>query len=62
MGKLTIPPKATWLDQRRYADRSKVERFCRRLKEARGFTTRYEKTATPFLAVNHLLAALDWMR
>jgi hypothetical protein len=24
--------------------------------------TRYEKTATSFLAVAHLLAALDWMR
>lgn len=62
-----IPPKTTRLDQRRYdenlyADRNKVERFFGRLKEARGFATRYEKTATSFLAVAHLLAALDWMR
>ena len=62
-----IPPKATRLDQRAYdenlyADRNKVERFFGRLKEARGFATRYEKTATSFLAVAHLLAALDWMR
>jgi len=62
-----IPPKANRLDQRQYdenlyADRNKVERFFGRLKEARGFATRYEKTATSFLALAHLLAALDWMR
>jgi len=45
-----------------YADRNKVERFFGRLKEARGFATRYEKTATSFLAVAHFLAARDWMR
>lgn len=62
-----IPPKANRRDQRGYddnlyADRNKVERFFGRLKEARGFATRYEKTATSFLAVAQLLAALDWMR
>ncbi len=62
-----IPPKANRFDQRDddenlCADRNKVERFFGRLKEARGFATRYEKTATSFLAVAHLLAALDWMR
>lgn len=62
-----IPPKKNRLDQRPYdenlyADRNKVERFFGRLKEARGFATRYEKTATSFLAAAHLLAALDWMR
>jgi transposase len=62
-----IPPKALRLHQRPYdanlyADRTKVERFFGRLKEARGFATRYEKTATSSLAVAHLLAALDWMR
>ncbi len=62
-----IPPKSTRLDQRSYdrnlyADRNKIERFFGRLKEARGFATRYEKTAVSFLATAHLLAALDWMR
>lgn len=62
-----IPPKASRLEQRHYdknlyADRNKVERFFGRLKEARGFATRYEKTATSFLAVAHVLAALDWIR
>ncbi len=62
-----VPPKTTRLGQRGYdenlyADRNKVERFFGRLKEAHGFATRYEKTAASFLAVAHLLAALDWMR
>jgi transposase len=62
-----IPPKVNRLDQRDYddnlyADRNKIERFFGRLKEARGFATRYEKTALSFLAGAHLLAALDWMR
>lgn len=46
----------------RYAERHKAERFFGRLQEARGFATRYEKTASSFRAVAHLLAALDWMR
>ncbi|MBO2030872.1 transposase [Siccationidurans ginsengisoli] len=62
-----IPPKTSRLHQRPYdhnlyADRNKIERFFGRLKEARGFATRYEKTAVSFLAIAHLLAALDWMR
>lgn len=62
-----IPPKSNRLDQRAYdrnlyADRNKIERFFGRLKEARSFATRYEKTAVSFLATAHLLAALDWMR
>lgn len=62
-----IPPKANRVEQRAYdenlyADRNKIERFFGRLKEARGFATRYEKTAVSFLAVAHLLAALDWLR
>ena len=62
-----IPPQASHLDQRpydenRYADRSEVERFFGRLKEARALATHYDKTACSFLAVAHLLAALDWLR
>ncbi|MBO0360809.1 IS5 family transposase [Hymenobacter sp. BT186] len=64
---VVIPPKANRLNQRDYdenlyADRNKIERFFGRLKEVRGVATRYEKTATSFLAVIHLLVALDWMR
>ncbi|MBG8553730.1 transposase [Hymenobacter sp. BT594] len=39
-----------------------AERFFGRLKEARGFATRYDKSALSFLATAHLLAALDWIR
>lgn len=49
-------------DQNLYADRNKAERFFGRLKEARGFATRYDKTAVSFLATAYLLAALDWLR
>lgn len=49
-------------DQNLYADRNQAERFFGRLKEARGLATRYDKTAVSFLAVAHLLAALDWLR
>ena len=64
---LVLSPKASRTEQRAYdenlyADRNKVERFFGRLKEARGLATRYDKTATSFLAVAHLLAALDWLR
>jgi transposase len=62
-----IPPKTSrnerrTYDQNLYADRNKAERFFGRLKEARGFATRYDKTAVSFLATAHLLAALDWLR
>jgi len=48
-------------DQNLSADRNKVERLFGRLKKAR-FATRHEKTVTSFLAVAHLLAALDGLR
>lgn len=64
---VVIPPKANRLahrlyDKNLYADRNKVERCFGRLKEARGLATRYAKTASSFLAVAQLLAALDWLR
>ncbi|WP_146881251.1 transposase, partial [Acetobacter tropicalis] len=33
-----------------------------RLKEWRAVATRYEKTATSFLAVIHIAAAADWIK
>lgn len=59
-----ILPKANQrdCDENLYADHIKVERFFGRFEKARGFATRYEKTATSFLALVHLFAALDWMR
>ena len=62
-----IPPKANRLDQRAYdenlyADRNKVERFFNLLKNNRRFATRYDKTASSFLAFIHLACALIWLR
>ena len=54
-------PNQRAYDQNLYAHRNKVERLFGRLKKAR-FATRHEKTVTSFLAVAHLLAALDWLR
>lgn len=45
-----------------YNNRNRVERLWGRLKEWRAVATRYEKTASSFLGVLHLAAALDWLR
>ena len=62
-----IPPKSTRLvqrdcDENLYKDRNKIERCFGRFKQSRAFATRYDKTACSFLAVAHLVAALDWLR
>jgi transposase len=61
-----IPPKRNeapvtcpdWI----YNNRNRVERLWARLKEWRAVATRYEKTASSFLGVLHLAAALDWIK
>ena len=45
-----------------YHNRNRVERLWARLKEWRAIATRYEKTATSFLGVLCLAAAMDWLR
>jgi transposase len=45
-----------------YRHRNRVERLWSRLKEWRAVATRYEKTATSFLGVLCLAAAIDWLR
>ena len=45
-----------------YNNRNQVERLWARLKEWRAIATRYEKTATSFMGVLSLAAALDWLR
>jgi transposase len=45
-----------------YNNRNRVERLWGRLKEWRAVATRYEKTATSYLGVLHLAAAVDWLR
>ena len=45
-----------------YNNRNMVERLWARLKEWRAVATRYEKTATSFVGVLSLAAALDWLK
>ena len=45
-----------------YHNRNKVERLWARLKEWRAVATRYEKTASSFLSVLSIAAAIDWLR
>src|SRR4051794_22786847 len=45
-----------------YANRNHVERLWSRLKEWRAIATRYEKTASSFMGVLCLAAALDWLK
>ncbi|WP_206778582.1 transposase, partial [Komagataeibacter intermedius] len=45
-----------------YRCRHLVENLWARLKECRAVATRYEKTATSFLAVIHIAAAADWIK
>ena len=45
-----------------YTKRNTVERLWARLKEWRAVATRYEKTASSFMGILCLAAALDWLR
>src|SRR3954453_4259972 len=45
-----------------YANRNHVERLWARLKEWRAIATRYEKTASSFMGILCLAAALDWLK
>ncbi len=45
-----------------YTNRHQVERLWARLKEWRAVATRYEKTASSFMGILHLAAALDWLK
>jgi transposase len=45
-----------------YTNRNHVERLWARLKEWRSIATRYEKTASSFMGVLCLAAALDWLK
>ena len=61
-----IPPRANRshpiaCDYRRYKDRNRIERMFNRLKQFRRIATRYDKTASSFLAFLHLAAAKLWL-
>ena len=45
------------IDDNLYQDRNKIERLFNRMKHYRRIATRYDKTATSFLAFIHLTAA-----
>jgi len=45
-----------------YTNRNQVERLWARLKEWRAIATRYEKTASSFMGILCLAAALDWLK
>jgi transposase len=47
-------------DRRAYKQRNTVERCINKLKQWRGLATRYDKTATIYLAGLHLAAILIW--
>ena len=50
------------IDRNLYRDRNKVEHFFSRLKQLRRWATRYEKTASSFLAMVHFVSVLPWLR
>ena len=61
-----IPPRSNRLDPapcdyRRYKDRKRIERMFNRLKQFRRIATRYDKTATSFLAFLSLATARIWL-
>lgn len=61
---VVIPPKRNRREPRReydrnlYADRNKVERFIGRIKQYRRVATRYEKTASSYLAMVQVAAIM----
>nr|WP_197031956.1 IS5 family transposase [Hymenobacter swuensis] len=67
MGAAVIVPSkrsrrtARALDRNLYADRNKVERFFNRLKQYRRLATRYDKTASSFLAFAQCAATFLWL-
>ena len=61
-----IPPKSNRKTQRTYdrqiyKARHLIENFFCKLKQYRAIATRYDKTATNFLAAIHLAAAVIWL-
>ncbi len=57
-GRLGGRPPA--LDREAYKQRNTVERCINKLKQWRGLATRYDKTATSYLAGLHLAAIFIW--
>jgi transposase len=49
-------------DEIAYKDRNRIERCFNKLKHFRRFATRYDRTASHFLAFIHLAAVMLWLR
>lgn len=66
-GKMAVIPSRRNRKKRRnfskllYRERNRVERFFCRLKQYRGLATRYEKTASSYLAMVHLACGRMWL-
>lgn len=65
--KPVIPPRGNRTVKREcdfalYCERNLVERFFNIIKHFRAIATRYEKTASNFLAGLHLVCALAWLK
>jgi transposase len=63
---LTIPPKATRIEQREYEEdmyriRHLIENFFAKLKQFRGIATRYDKRTSAFLGAIYLAASAIWL-
>ncbi len=63
---IVIPPKSNRkvkreYDKELYKARHLIENFFCRLKQYRAIATRYDKTASNFLAAVHLAAAIIWL-
>jgi len=54
--------KPVFHDRHLYKERHVVECFFAKLEHFRRIATRYEKTATNFLAMVHLACAMVWLR
>jgi len=51
-----------WCPRRIYRCRHRIENYFCRIKDWRRIATRFDKLARNFLAANHMVAALCWIR
>ena len=54
--------EAREIDENLYRDRNKVERFFLKIKQNRAVATRYDKTASSYLAVIELACIMCWLK
>ena len=54
--------RKAWCPKRIYRCRHRIENYFCRIKDWRRIATRFDKLARNFLAANHMVAALYWIR